>query len=153
MISVFIDADNCPTLVLDFVAKYCKQHNFNLIIVANKKVEIQNAEYKMVVCEQTKNAADNYIFENATEKDLVITKDILLVERLVGKNIVTINDRGTMFDKNSIKYRIQDRNLNLQLSALGFGGKKERNFSEKMLNKFENCITKAISILRGRDSQ
>lgn len=153
MISVFIDGDNCPTLVLDFVAKYSKQNNLNLIIVANKKIEIQNAQYKMIVCEQTKNAADNYIFENVNQTDLVITKDVLLAERLVNKNIVTINDRGTIFDKNNIKYRLQDRNLNLQLSALGFGGKKERNFNTQMLTKFENCINKAISILQYRDNQ
>lgn len=152
MISVFIDGDNCPNLVLDFTIGYCKSNNIPLKIVANKKIENKNPEYEMIVCEQTKDAADNYIFSNADKKTLVVTKDILLAERLVKNDIVAINDRGTIFDKDNIKYRLQDRDLNFQLAALGFGGKKEKNYSLNMLEKYKICLEKTMIILRRRDS-
>lgn len=152
MISIFIDGDNCPNLVLDFTIGYCKANNIPLKIVANKKIENKNPEYEMIVCEQTKDAADNYIFNNADKKTLVVTKDILLVERLVKNDIVAINDRGTIFDKDNIKYRLQDRDLNFQLAALGFGGKKEKNYSQNMLEKYKISLEKAMIILRRRDS-
>lgn len=152
MISVFIDGDNCPTLALNFIVDYCKSNNLKLKVVANKDIGNKSDEYEMVVCEQTKDAADDYIFSNADEKTLVITKDILLAERLVKKGIVTINDRGTIFDKNNIKYRLQDRDLNFQLAALGFGGKKGKNYSPQMLEKFKTCLEKAMSTLLRRGS-
>lgn len=152
MISIFIDGDNCPNLVLDFTIGYCKTNNIPLKIVANKKIENKNPKYEMIVCEQTKDAADNYIFNNADKKTLVVTKDILLVERLVKNDIVAINDRGTIFDKDNIKYRLQDRDLNFQLAALGFGGKKEKNYSQNMLEKYKISLEKAMIILRRRDS-
>ncbi len=152
MISVFIDGDNCPTLVLNFLIKYCETNKLKLKVVANKKICNQNQKYEMVVCEQTKDAADNYIFNNADEKTLVVTKDILLAERLVKKDIVTINDRGTIFDKNNIKYRLQDKELNFQLAALGFGGKKGNNYNLQTLEKFKICLEKAMATLLRRDS-
>ena len=152
MISIFIDGDNCPNLVLDYTIEFCKTNNIPLKIVANRKIENKNPEYEMVVCEKTKDAADNYIFNNADKKTLVVTKDILLTERLVKNDIVTINDRGTIFDKNNIKYRIQDRELNFQLAALGFGGKKEKNYNQNILEKYKRCLEKAMIILHRRDS-
>lgn len=152
MISVFIDGDNCPTLALDFIINYCKTNNLKLKVIANKDIVNKSAEYEMVVCEKAKDAADNYIFNNADKKTLVVTKDVLLAERLVKKDIVTINDRGTIFDKNNIKYRLQDRELNFQLASLGFGGKKGKNYSPQMLEKFKVCIEKAMITLLRRDS-
>ena len=152
MISIFIDGDNCPNLVLDYTIEFCKTNNIPLKIVANRKIENKNPEYEMVVCEKTKDAADNYIFNNADKKTLVVTKDILLAERLVKNDIVTINDRGTIFDKNNIKYRIQDRELNFQLAALGFGGKNEKNYNQNILEKYKRCLEKAMIILHRRDS-
>lgn len=154
MISVYIDGDNCPTLVLEFVAEYCRQNEFLLKIAANRKISIKNAEensdYEMIVCPVQKDAADNYIIANAGAKSLVITKDVILAEKLVAENIITINDRGTVFEKNSIKYRMQDRDLNLQLAALGFGGKKEKNYNQENLEKFIKSFEKAISIIQNR---
>ena len=152
MISIFIDGDNCPNLALDYTIKYCKSNNLKLKIVANKKIENKNSDYEMVVCEQTKDSADNYIFNNADKKTLVVTKDVLLAERLLKNDIVTINDRGTIFEKNNIKYRLQDRELNFQLAALGFGGKKGKNYSLETLEKYKTALEKAIITLRRRDN-
>lgn len=140
----YIDADNCPSLVLNFTAQYCKQKKIRLNVVANHDVKIKNAEYTMTICEEKKDAADDYIFEHAQDNDIVVTKDIFLAERLVNKNITTLNDRGYIFEKSNIKYRIQDSALNLQLSSLGFGGKKEKNYSNEMLEKYIKSVEKIM---------
>lgn len=152
MISVFIDGDNCPSLVLNYMASFCRENGAKLKIIANRKIMPGSPEYEMIVCEQTKDAADNYIFSNAEKTSLVVTKDILLAERLVNNDIVTINDRGTIFDKFNIKYRLQDRDLNFQLASLGFGGKKSKNYSAQMLEKFKESLEKSMAILRRRDN-
>lgn len=151
-ISVFIDADNCPNLVLKKTAELCRKNNFILKIIANRQINIPDAAYEMHICPAEKDAADNFILEYATSKDLVITKDLLFAEKLVEKDIVSINDRGTMFDKYNIKDRLQDRALDLQLAGLGFGGKKGSTYNEKQLAKFTSCFEKAISILLRRDN-
>ena len=98
----------------------------------------------MILAENTKDSADNIIFENITEKDIAITRDILLAERLVQKNIKTINDRGTYFSKENIKKKVEERNYDFNLAQLGFSGSKEKNYGMKELTKFRECFEKTL---------
>ena len=89
---------------------------------------------------------DNYIVENATEKDLVITRDIPLANRLVEKNISVINDRGTKFTQNNIKELLSIRNFNHELAQIGITGEKVKNYGQKEIAKFSNCLDKELQI-------
>ena len=105
---------------------------------------IPEKNFKMILAENTKDSADNIIFENITEKDIAITRDILLAERLVQKNIKTINDRGTYFSKENIKKKVEERNYDFNLAQLGFSGSKEKNYGMKELKKFRECFEKTL---------
>lgn len=62
---IFIDADSCPVMVRDHVVSFSKLKKIQVIFVANHLVLIEsNADLKMIVCPEEKDAADNYIFEN-----------------------------------------------------------------------------------------
>lgn len=144
---VYIDGDNCPNLVLDFTNSYCKSHSIPLFVVANHEIKHADQYFQMIICPKEKDSADNYILKKAKVQDLVITKDIILASKLVEKQIKTINDRGTTFDKYNIKNRLTDRDFDFQLAQLGLGGKKGSTYNEKQLAKFTSCFTNAIQYL------
>lgn len=144
MITIWIDADSCPTLVREYVLSYAEKNNFSVNFVANKNVSSDKKNYKMIICEKTKNSADDYIVSNAKKTDLVITRDVLLAERLVKKEIFTINDRGTFFSAENIKEKVEDRNYDFNLAQLGFSGSKTKSYGEKEFKKFVNCFEKII---------
>ena len=144
MIKVWIDADSFPTLLKNFILEYAEKNYLEIIFVANKPIKSEKQNFKMIVAENTKDSADNIIFENITEKDIAITRDILLAERLVQKNIKTINDRGTYFSKENIKKKVEERNYDFNLAQLGFSGSKEKNYGMKELKKFRECFEKTL---------
>ena len=144
MIKVWIDADSFPTLLKNFILEYAEKNYLEIIFVANKPIKSDKQNFKMILAENTKDSADNIIFENITEKDIAITRDILLAERLVQKNIKTINDRGTYFSKENIKKKVEERNYDFNLAQLGFSGSKEKNYSMKELKKFRECFEKTL---------
>ncbi|MBQ5998624.1 MAG: DUF188 domain-containing protein [Treponema sp.] len=146
MTHIWIDADSCPSKIRNYVVNYSKQKNIEVIFVANKPFATVSNEFKMIVCDETKDSADNYIFENAGNKDLVITRDILFASRLVERRIKAINDRGTSFTIDNIKNRLEDREFDLQLAQLGFGGNK-KTYGEKEFSKFKKCFEKEIEKL------
>ena len=76
--------------------------------------------------------------------DIVITRDILLAERLLAKEITTINDRGLCFTKENIKEKLSMRNFNLELFECGLIGDKTSTFGKKELNDFANCFDREI---------
>jgi len=51
-----------------------------------------------------------------------------------------------------MKYRMQDRDLDLQLAQLGFGGKKGSSYSTKELQKFQECLEKTYTTLLSRNN-
>lgn len=144
MIKVWIDADSFPTLLKNFILEYAEKNYLEIIFVANKPIKSDKQNFKMILAENTKDSADNIIFENITEKDIAITRDILLAERLVQKKIKTINDRGTYFSKENIKKKVEERNYDFNLAQLGFSGSKEKNYGMKELKKFRECFEKTL---------
>lgn len=147
MIQIWIDADSCPRLVREHVIKYGNKNNIKVIFVANKNIPSENKNYQMIICSKEQDAADDYIVENATQKDLVITRDIPLANRLVQKEITVINDRGTHFTKENIKDKLADRDFDLQLAQIGLGGYKPNTYNVKQFKKFADCFNKVITRL------
>lgn len=150
-ITIWIDADSCPKLVREFVLKYAENKNLSVIFVANKEIPCSKSNFKMIICPQEQDAADDYIVNNVQENDLVITRDIPLAARLVDKSITTINDRGTSFTKDNIKQKLSDRDFDLQLAQIGLCGFKPNTYDKKLLTKFINCFDREITKIIHRE--
>lgn len=151
---ILVDADNCPVQVREVILKKAAELNIEVIFAANHIIPFafESPLFKMQLCPEGKNAADDYIEANSCEKDIVVTKDIPLAQRLIGKKISVINDRGTLFDEKKIQYLLEERELSMQMAALGlrkaagwsvFGKKDLASFS-KTFNRllFEKSFTK-----------
>lgn len=146
---IWVDADSCPRLVRTYLLDYSAKLNLKINFVANKNIPCENAHenFSMIVTDKENQAADNYIFENVLEKDIVITRDILLAERLVEKNIAVINDRGKRWTSENIKERKSERDFSLELTMIGLGGKKYNTYSKKEFAEFANCFDREIHAL------
>ena len=143
--SVWVDADSCPIPVKDIIFRFCKRLSLKLIFVANHQIPMPKSElFKMIVCDATPDAADNYIVENALPNDIVITRDIPMASRLIEKNITTINDRGLLFTSENIKEKLSLRNFNKELYDNGILSEKTSTFSKKDVNNFANCFDREI---------
>lgn len=143
--TIWIDADSCPTLVRNHAVKMGNKLGFIVKFVANKKIPCeQNEPFEMIICNDQKDAADNYIYENCAEKDLVITRDIVFADRLVSKNICCINDRGTVFTKENVKELLSSRDFDLQLANCGLVKHYNEGYDKKKFAMFANSFDKVI---------
>ncbi len=150
-IQIWIDADSCPVLIRNHVVKIGNKLSLNVNFVANKKISVQQeGKYKMIICEATKDAADNYIYDNAGKNDLVITRDIVFADRLVNKDISTINDRGTIFNKENIKELLSTRDFDLQLANIGLVKHFNEGYDKKKFALFANSFDKTLHQLLNR---
>ena len=147
--TVWVDADSCPCLVRNYLIDYSEKLNVRLNFVANKNIPAGKTHslFSMIITDRENQAADNYIFSNAKETDIVVTRDILLAERLVEKNITVINDRGKCWTKENIKERKSERDFSYELTMIGLGSAKANTYSKKEFAKFANCFDKEIHTL------
>lgn len=140
---IFVDADSCAKGARSIILKAALRKNLKVFYIANKKIpfEFSSELFNMHICPETDGAADDYIVENATEKTLVVTRDIPLAERLVTKKIKVMNDRGKEFTENNIAECIAQRNLSLQMRQLGIStGGKWNSYCEKDVKSFADSF-------------
>lgn len=143
--TIWIDADSCPSLVRNHAVKMGSRLNFKVVFVANKNIPCtEKSPFQMIICNSDKDAADNYIYENASEKDLVITRDIVFADRLVSKGIPAINDRGTIFTKENVKELLSTRDFDLQLANCGLVKHYNEGYDKKKFAMFANSFDKVI---------
>lgn len=143
--TIWIDADSCPLLVRNHCVKMGAKYSIPVKFVANKNIPCsENFPFEMIITDSLKDAADNFIYENAGKNDLVVTRDIVFADRLVDKNICTINDRGTVFNKENIKELHSNRDFDLQLAEIGLVKHHHEGYDKKKFGLFANCFDKVI---------
>ncbi len=145
-ITIWVDADSCPSLVRNHTVKMGNKLDLRVVFAANKVMpcDASLGPYEMKVCDSGKDAADNYIYDNCDSGDLVITRDIVFAGRLVERGICTINDRGTEFTTEMIKERLSISDFDRQLAEIGLVKHFNEGYDKKKFAEFANSFDKVI---------
>ncbi|MEH6405571.1 MAG: YaiI/YqxD family protein, partial [Sneathiella sp.] len=142
---IFIDADACP--VKDEIYRVAGRHKLLTYVVSNSWMRLpQSPLIEQVVVDDGFDAADNWIAEQAAEKDVVITSDIPLADRALKKGAVVMGPGGKHFTEQAIGMKLAMRDLNTHLRDIGEISGYNAAFSKKdrsnFLNSLENTIVK-----------
>ncbi|MBQ0051000.1 MAG: DUF188 domain-containing protein [Treponema sp.] len=143
---IWIDADSFPQIAREYAVSLAKTTTIPITFVANHeiKTKIRWEGFKMEICPAVSGAADDFICQNVSDNDIVLTRDIPFAARLVEKKITVINDRGQKFTKDNIQDRLAERQFSLNLSEIGLGGGKSNYYSEKELKKMASELEREV---------
>lgn len=146
---VWVDADACPVAVKDIVIKAAHRLGIQTTFVANKVITLPLSPHlSSVQVPKGADVADQYIVDQASKNDLVITQDILLAALLVPMEVVVIDPRGQQFTADNIGERVSVRALMTDLRDTGeiAGGPKQ--FSDRDKQRFASAFDRAVTSLR-----
>lgn len=144
---IWVDADACPKVIKEILFRAAMRTKTPLTLVANSYLTYPSSPLiRSVKVEKGFDNADNYIVEQVTAQDLVITADIPLAAEVVAKHALAINPRGEIYTANNIKQRLTMRDMNEQLRATGerMGGPAVLSVKEKtaFANALDRCLAK-----------
>ena len=118
MIQIYIDADACP--VKDEAYKVAARYKIKSFVVANKYQNIPiDPLIELKIVSGNFDAADDWIVENITSYDIVITTDILLADRCVKKQARALSPKGVEFTEDNIGSAVANRELMQNLRHMG----------------------------------
>lgn len=118
MIRIYIDADGCP--VRDETYKVAARYQIRVYVVANKYLTIPPSPLvEMTVVPGKFDAADDWIVEQITSRDIVVTSDILLAERCVKKQARVLGPKGQEFTEDNVGMAVANRELMQNLRHMG----------------------------------
>jgi len=142
-IIIYVDADACP--VKQEIYKVAERHGLNVIVVANSFINVPRVpSIKLHMVGEGLDVADDWIAEQATARDIVITNDIPLADRVVKKGALAIAPNGKIFDANSMGMALATRNLMQDLREQGAVTGGPKPFSAQNRSKFLQALHEAV---------
>jgi len=146
MFKIFVDGDAFPNLLKPILLKQIERLKIETVVVANKKVSIGKSRFvSYLVVEAGADEADDKIVEQLREKDLVITADIPLADRVITKNAHAIDHRGELYSVDNIKQYLAMRNLMDKIRESGEITKGPKPFGVKDAEMFANQLNAFLS--------
>lgn len=145
-IKIYIDADGCP--VKEETYKVAARYKIKTYVVANKYLNIPlDSLVEMQVVSGNFDAADDWIVDKITDRDIVITADILLAERCVKKNAKALGPKGIEFSEDNIGSAVANRELMQNLRHMGEMRGGPAPMDQKARSQFLNKLDQIIQSL------
>ncbi len=115
---IFVDADGCP--VKDEVCRVAERHGLEVKLVSNTWMRAPSVAWlELVVVDDGFDAADDWIVEQAAERDVVVTADIPLAARCLKKGARVLGPKGRVFTEDSIGNALAGREASAYLREMG----------------------------------
>ena len=147
LLEILIDADSCP--VKQEVYRVARRYGLKVTVVANSQMHIPGEDWlKLVVVGDQFDAADDWIVENITKNDIVISGDIPLASRCLKKGARVLGPKGRVFTDESIGNALATRNLMSHLRDIGEITGGPTPFGKRDRSRFLQSLDGIIQAIR-----
>jgi len=143
---IWVDADACPVPVKEMLFRAAERMQITTTLVANSLMQVPKSTYiSSVKVDSGADVADAWIVEHLSEKDLVITGDIPLADKVIQKGGFALSPRGEVFTPDNIKSRLSMRDLMDELRQSGVHGGGQAAFNHKDRKNFANKLDQLLT--------
>jgi len=140
---IYVDADACP--VKDEIVKVAERHGLVVTFVSNGGLRpSRDPMIRHVVVTKSADAADDWIVENVTACDIVITADVPLAARTVERGAHTLGPTGRPFTPETIGMAVAMRDLKQHLRETGEIKGYNPGFSANDRSTFLSALDSAV---------
>jgi len=149
--TIWVDADACPTLIRDILCKAARRTGVSLTLVANQYIRTPKAaNITSVQVPQGFDVADNEIVKRTQIDDLVITSDIPLAAEVMEKGAHALTPRGELYVLDTIRQKLNMRDFMDSMRSSGVqlgGGAPPMNAGDRQqfANQLDRYLTKYAS--------
>lgn len=146
MPTLWIDADACPRVARDIIARAAERTNTPTWFVANHQVPLPASRWvKSLAVASGFDAADHEIVKRLEKGDLLITSDLPLAMEALDKDAMVMTTRGEGLDKNNIRARVQMRDFMETLRASGEHTGGPKGYSDSDRREFANALDRWLA--------
>lgn len=129
--------------------RVAERHGIEAVFVSNAWMRLpESPVVKRVGVEAGLDAADNWIADQATAADVIVTNDIPLAARAVAKGAKVLRPNGRALDQNSIGMAVAVRDLNTHLRDIGEITGGPAGFQKQDRSRFLEALETAIQAIK-----
>lgn len=149
MLHIYVDADACP--VKQEVYRVARRYNLSVTLVAGSRMQLpDDPRVILKIVDRGLDAADHWIVEHVEANDIVITADIPLAARCLGKGAYVLGSTGRPFTEENIGTVLATRHLLSELRQFGEVTGGPPPFGKRDRSRFLQALDKAVNEIRRR---
>jgi len=147
MLHVYVDADACP--VKAEVYRVAERYGLRVTLVANSPMRVPAREgVRLEVVGEGFDAADDWIVERVEADDIVVTADIPLAGRCLGKGARVLGPTGKPFTEAGIGDALATRELMAELRGAGLVTGGPRPLTRRDRSLFLQKLDETVQAIR-----
>lgn len=146
MLHIYVDADACP--VKDEVYKVARRYGLRVTLVANSWMRVPGGDVELVVVDQGRDEADDWIAAAVERDDIVVTGDIPLAARCLDRGAKVLGHKGRPFTAANVGEALATRHLQAQLRDQGITGGGPPPFSAKDRSLFLQKLDEMVNAIK-----
>lgn len=149
-LTIWIDADAAPREVKEIVYRAALRLKIRAVLVANQRLQLplNNPQVSAVRVEGGPDVADRYIADHASVGDIAITADIPLAAILVEKEVVVLDPRGELYDRENVRERLSIRDFMESLRSTGVETGGPKPYGDREKRAFADALDRTLTRLR-----
>lgn len=143
---IIVDADACPVVIKEVLFKAAQRTKVLTLFIANHVIRVPPSEYlSSFQVPSGFDVADHEVVQRCEPGDLVITSDIPLAAEIIEKGGNALSSRGELFDKQTIKSRLNTRDFMETMRASGFQTQGPPPLSQKDRKAFADHLDRLLA--------
>src|SRR5262249_46664139 len=146
MPAIYVDADACP--VKEEVYRVARRYAVRVAVVANAALRVPDDQLIELVVRPGFGAADDWIAEQAVPGDVVVTADVPLAARVVGRGAVALDPKGRVLDADNVGEALGMRDLMEGLRQAGHATGGPAPMTPRDRSRFLSKLDELVSALR-----
>jgi len=149
LLHIFVDADGCP--VKQEIYRVAERYGLKVTVVSNSQMRTPDEDWlEVVVVEGQFDAADDWIVEHVSKRDIVISGDIPLASRCLKKGALVLGPTGRVFTEDNIGEALASREILSHLRELGTMTGGPAPFGKRDRSRFLQRLDDTIQAARSR---
>jgi len=146
-VKIFVDADACP--VKEEVYRVASRYRLEVTVVSNSPFYVPaDSLIRLVIVMEGIDAADDWIVDQITEGDVIITADIPLAARSLQKGAHALGFGGRLFTADNIGDALATRGLLAGLRERGENNSGPPPFEKRDRSRFLQSLDQVIQAVR-----
>jgi uncharacterized protein YaiI (UPF0178 family) len=151
---IYVDGDACP--VREEIYRVAARLQLNVLVVSNgsrpiRPPGIQNV--RSVTVGDSFDAADDWIAEHISARDVCVTSDIPLASRCLKKAARVVSPTGKQWTQANIGNALAGREISRHLRELGFNTRGAAPLTKRDRSRFLSALDTAVqAVLRAAAS-
>ena len=144
---IWVDADACPGVIREIIAKAAHKRAINTTFIANHGFSLPKSPHvRLYQVPSGFDEADSEIERRVSEGDLVITADIPLASDVLQKSALVLTPRGERYDKTNINQRLIMRDFMETMRSSGEYSKGQAAFNLTDRQRFSNQLDRLLTL-------